>query len=218
MSVKKVPSPVSIARVIVSPPATTLAQSTAILRELQAFGPVTSFHRSKLTRKHTSRSPDNGLVKQEIEVTFSDPETTQMAVNASPFTVNFTCNVPNPQVEDPFNLRCLKAREVPRSRTMMCRVEPHIMKEFHGQNALSKGFSPNTQTRLHQSLLDMKPPPAIADGLGVLQPGKSDILDTTHLVERPPDLMTMYRQPHKQADQQFQNEDKKTRASTSIDV
>ncbi|KAL6252629.1 hypothetical protein RBB50_000348 [Rhinocladiella similis] len=215
MPVKKVPSPSSISRVIISPPLVTIAQSTAILRRLQAFGPVTTFNRSKLTRRH-AKSTSKGVEYQEIEVVFSDPEAAQLALDASPFTVKLAYDLPNPKVEDPFNIRGLQSRETPQPQILTCRIEPHTMEEVDGQNAMSKGFSPNVQTRLHQSLLYLEPPLTIAHGLGVLPSSKSDIVDTTHLVERPPDLMTMYRQPREQA-QQPQNEKNQTTTTTSID-
>lgn len=152
--------------------------------------------------------------EQEIEVIFSDPGTTQIASDASPFTVELAYDLPNSKVEDPFNLRGLRSRSTPQPRTMKCRVEPYNMQEFNGQNALSKGFAPNVQTRLHQSLLDVEALPTIARGLGVLHAGKLEILDTAHLVEPPPDLMTIYRQPHEQA-QHSNNGENQTTATIS---
>ncbi len=198
MPLKQVLVNTSIARVIVSPPAVTLAESTAVLRRLQSFGPLASFTLRKSTRKRTKPSKSN-VEQQLIDVVFSSNGTAQIACDASPFVVKINHDLPDPRVEDPFNLRGLQSREQPRPTTMTCLVEAGNEQLQSGQNILSNGFSPSIKTRLHQSLFEAAPPPSIvegiAEGLGVLHSDHSDILITAHLVEPPPDLTAMYKEP-----------------------
>ncbi|KAK4935701.1 hypothetical protein LTR10_023284 [Elasticomyces elasticus] len=182
------------AKLLISQPAATLAESTAIVRRLQSFGPITSFTKLEPKTAQESGSPHDGE-RQEIHVVFSDPETVQIAFKASPFVVKVHHNLPDPRVEDPFNLRGLQSRVHPKPSTMTCVVQAHDQSIHTGQNILSSGFSPSNKTRLYQSLLEASPPSNIAEGLGVFESDKSHILDTTHLVEGPPDLTSMYSEP-----------------------
>ena len=220
MPLKQVLVNISIARVIVSPPAVTLAESTAVLRRLQSFGPVTSFTLRESTRKRTKPSQSN-VEQQMIDVVFSNNGTAQIACDASPFVVKINHDLPDPRVEDPFNLRGLQSREQPRPTTMTCLVEARNEQLQSGQNTLSNGFSPSIKTRLHQSLFEGEPPPSIAEGvaegLGVLHSNQSDILSTAHLVEQPPDLMAMYRES-RGIKMHREDENKDPRPSTPVRV
>ncbi|KAI1609471.1 hypothetical protein EDD37DRAFT_640304 [Exophiala viscosa] len=182
------------AKLLISPPATTLAESTAIVRRLQSFGPVTSFTKLEPKTAQEDGSAHDGE-QQEVHVVFSHPETVQTVSRASPFVVKVHHNLPDPRVEDPFNLRGLQSRVQLKPSTMTCVVQVHDQSVHTGQNILSSGFSPSNKTRLYQSLLEANPPSNIADGLGVFESDKSHILDTTHLVEKPPDLTSMYTAP-----------------------
>lgn len=182
------------AKLLISPPAATLAESTAVLRRLQSFGPVTSFTKLEPKTEHENVSPQE-LEQQEVHVVFSDPENVQTACEASPFVVKVHHNLPDPRVEDPFNLRGLQSRVQPKSNIMTCVVQAHEQSTHPGQNILSNGFSPSNKTRLYQSLLEARPPSNIAEGLGVFDSDKSHILDTNHLVEKPPSLTSMYAAP-----------------------
>jgi hypothetical protein len=210
----------SIARVIVSPPAVTLAESTAVLRRLQSFGPVTSFTQRHSTRKRPKPSKNN-VEQQLLDVVFSNNATAQIACDASPLVVKINHNLPNPSVEDPFNLRGLQSREQPRPTTMTCLVEAGNEQPQSGQNILSNGFSPSIKTRLHQSLFEAGPPPSIvegvAEGLGVLHSNQSDILVTAHVVEQPPDLMAMYR-ASRGSKMHWEDEKEAKRPSTPVRV
>ncbi|EXJ92685.1 hypothetical protein A1O3_01237 [Capronia epimyces CBS 606.96] len=183
------------ARVTITPSPVTLSESTAVLKRLQSFGPVTSF--TKVVPKNGSTVNADNTDETEVDVVFSSPETVQKACDASPFTVMVSQDVPDPHVADPYNVRNLQSRRQPKPNSMSCRVRLQELDDslFSGQNILSSGFSPSNRTRLYQSLLDVKPPPNIMDGLGVLETDRPDILPTAHLTEAPPNLTTMYRSP-----------------------
>jgi hypothetical protein len=173
------------ARVFVSPPTATLAESTAVLQKLQAFGSVVSFAKRK--------SSAAGDAEQEIDVVFSSPETMHRACRESPFTVDVNTHPADPLVQDPYNVRGLQSRRPLEPKSMTCRVQESKSHGSTGRNVLSDGFSPSNLTRLHQSLLLVRPPPppSIADGLGVLHSDHSHTYPTPHLVERPIDLTTL---------------------------
>ncbi|EXJ91078.1 hypothetical protein A1O1_04185, partial [Capronia coronata CBS 617.96] len=181
------------ARVVISPPPVTLFESTAVLKRLQSFGPVTSF--AKASPKVGSIARPNDTEEGEVHVVFSSPDTVQKACDASPFIVNANLDDLDPHVSDPYNVRNLQSRKKPKPTAMTCRVQPHEQDGLlpSGQNVLSGGFSPSNKTRLYQSLLDVKPPPNIIDGLGVLETDRSDVLSTSQFTETPPNLTTMFR-------------------------
>lgn len=191
MSITKISLRGLTARMFISPPPTTLGESTAVLKKLQSFGTVESFTRAAHAPMCQTNHVDTAE-HQEVKIVFSSPETVKYARDASPFTVRINHNLPDPELEDPYNVRNLQSRKQPRPRTMTCRVEPFDEDLSPGQNILSKGFSPSNTTRLYQSLLDLKPPPAVAAGLGVLHTDISDMSSTDDLIETPPDLMKMY--------------------------
>lgn len=183
------------ARVLISPPPVTLSESTAVLRRLQSFGPVTCF--TRVVSPNGSLAGPQNTELGEAQVVFLSADTVLKACDASPFTVDVNQDMPDPQAIDPYNVRNFQARRQPRSNSLTCRVR---LQEQDGpipsgQNILSSGFSPSNKTRLYQSLLDVKPPPSIMDGLGVLETDRSHILSTAQLIGASPDLTSMYRSP-----------------------
>ncbi|KAL2435015.1 hypothetical protein ABEF95_012457 [Exophiala dermatitidis] len=175
------------ARVTISPPPAGLHESTAILKRLQSFGPVTSF---------TKTIRDPGSTDQEVQVIFSSPETAQKACDASPFAVELDQDFPDPVVVDPYNVRNLQSRRRPGPKSVTCRVRLQEQGESlgSGQTILSGGFSPSNKTRLYQSLLDVRPPQNIMDGLGVFDTDdEADVISTAGSIQPPPDLADMYR-------------------------
>ncbi|KIX07301.1 uncharacterized protein Z518_01954 [Rhinocladiella mackenziei CBS 650.93] len=196
MSLTKISLKNLTARIFISPPPATLGESTAVLKTLQSFGPVTSF--TKATPERARTDPSTGPAKQqEVDVVFTCLDTVRKACDASPFMVKVNFHLPDPQIEDPYNVRNLQSRKQPQPKTMTCQVKVQDEAEHphSGQNILSSGFSPSNKTRLYQSILDADSPPAITDGLGVLHTDTSHVLSTAHLIKPPPDLMTLYRSP-----------------------
>lgn len=194
MSITKVSLHGLAARLVITPSPVTLGESTAVLKKLQSFGPVTSFARTP-SAKTRLIDPANESERQEVDVVFSSPDAVEKARVASPFTIRVNYGLPDPKVEDPYNVRNLQSRKQPRPKTMTCRVEPRDAWSLPAQTILSNGFSPSNTTRLYQSLLDTSPPSSIAAGLGVFHTDSSDIRSTAHVTVTPPDLMKMYHSP-----------------------
>ena len=190
------------ARVLISPRPTTLAESTAVLKKLQSFGPVTSFAKNlpdKPRPTPTSRISEplsKASEKYEVDVVFSTTDTALKACEASPFTVVVNHDLPNPDLEDPYNVRGLQSRVQPQPRIMTCQVKMRDGDSVTRPNILSGGFSPSMKTRLYQSLVDTKAPLSIIDGLSVsFNEGERHIASTAHLPQTPDDLAAMYRAP-----------------------
>ena len=192
MSITKISLQNLVARVVISPPPTTLGESTAVLKKLQSFGRVVSFT--------ASSEPENRLIDHassneqfETDVAFSSRKTIDAARAASPFTVRVNHDLPDPMVEDPYNVRNLQSRKQPLPKSMVCHLEDQSKDKPFGQSILSDGFSPSLRTRLYQSLTDLNPPRSIAAGLAVFHIDSPDLQPTPDLVDPVPNLMEMYR-------------------------
>ncbi|KIW31141.1 uncharacterized protein PV07_02815 [Cladophialophora immunda] len=186
MSITRLPLQQLTARLVISPAPTTLGESTAVLKKLQSLGTVLSF---KARPTSVSSNPE----QLEVDVVFSSRATLEKAQHANPFTVKVNHQIPDPKLQDPYNVRNLQSRRQPQSKSMTCRVQFDDAPHLPGQNILSDGFSPSLDTRLYQSLTDLKPPPGIAAGLGVLDVDSMHLRPTSQLVDKPPELMQMYR-------------------------
>jgi hypothetical protein len=116
----------------------------------------------------------------------------ERAQTASPFTVRVNYHLPDPRIEDPYNVRNLQSRKQPQPKTMVCHLDRQDTDLPSGQNILSAGFSPSVQTRLYQSLTDLSPPEGIAAGFGVFHNDSSSIKPTPELVDQVPSLTEMY--------------------------
>ncbi len=192
MSITRVSLPSLATRLVISPPPTTLGESTAVLKKLKSFGHVFSFTPSLMQEmRQVHPAPDNEQL--EMNVVFSSLESVDKAQAASPFTVKVNHGLPDPRIEDPYNVRSLQSRKQPRPKTMVCQIELQGADLPTGHNILSSGFSPSIQTRLYQSLIDLNPPPGIAVGLGVFHNDHSSIKSTAGLVDQVPSLTDMYR-------------------------
>ena len=192
MSIAKASFDKLAARLFISPPPTTLGESTAVLKKLQSFGHIISFTKDGPLQTHsTAPAKDSGHLG--ICVVFTSSAAIEKARTVGPFVVRVNHDLPDPRVEDPYNVRNLQSRKQPCPATMTCRFEFEGANPPSGQNILSTGFSPSVQTRLAQSLLDYEPPPAIAPALGVFHTDTSNLSSTAELVDHPPDLMEMYR-------------------------
>ncbi|KIX94885.1 uncharacterized protein Z520_09575 [Fonsecaea multimorphosa CBS 102226] len=186
MSITKLPLQHLTARLVISPAPTTLGESTAVLKKLQSLGPVLSF-------KTRQASVPRNTEQLDVDIVFSSRATLEKAQQASPFTVKVNYQLPDPKLQDPYNVRNLQSRRQPQPKSMTCRVQSHDGCQLPGQNILSNGFSPSLNTRLHQSLTDLNPPPGIAAGLGVFDADSMYLRSTAQLVDKPPELMQMYR-------------------------
>ncbi|KIW85040.1 hypothetical protein Z517_00428 [Fonsecaea pedrosoi CBS 271.37] len=186
MSITKIPMQHLTARLVISPAPGTLGESTAVLKKLQSLGPVLSFR----TRNTTVSSNAEQL---EVDVVFSSHATLEKAQHASPFDVKVNYQLPDPKLQDPYNVRNLQSRRRPQPKTMTCRVQRNDGFQPPSQNGLSTGFSPSLKTRLYQSLTDLNPPPGIAAGLGVFDVDREHLCSTAQFVDKPPGLAQLYR-------------------------
>lgn len=192
MSITRASFPSLAIRLVISPPPTTLGESTAVLKKLKSFGHVLSFTPSPLQEMHQVHpAPNNEQL--EMNVVFSSSESIDKAQAASPFTIKVNHGLPDPRVEDPYNVRNLQSRKQPRPKTMLCQLELQGADLPAGHSILSTGFSPSVQSRLYQSLTNLNPPPGIAAGLGVFHNDHTIIKSTAGLVGEVPSLTHMYR-------------------------
>ncbi|KAJ9605995.1 hypothetical protein H2200_009844 [Cladophialophora chaetospira] len=192
MSITRALLPNLATRLVISPAPTTLGESTAVLKKLQSFGHVISFTPSPLQEmRQIHPAPSNE--QQEMNVVFSSRESIAKAQEASPFTVKVNYRLPDPRVEDPYNVRNLQSRRQPQPKTMVCQLELQGAELPPGHSILSAGFSPSVQTRLYQSLAELNTPPGIVAAVGVFHNDDSNIKSTAELVDKAVDLMEMYR-------------------------
>lgn len=209
MSITKASLKNLVARLVISPPPTTLGESTAVLKRLQTWGHVVSFTK---TGAGQQTNPNGQNDEVEMTVVFSassdGEELLKKSTTAAPdssFTVRVNHDLPDPWEEDPYNVRNLQSRKQPQAKTMTCRLQLPFqsLEQRQQQDAnagpnvsiLSSGFSPNVRTRLYQSLTGLKQPPpsGIVDGLAVFHNDAADIEATPDLVDPVPNLMDMYR-------------------------
>lgn len=193
-----------VACVLVSPPPSTLAESSAVLRRLQSFGPVSSFRKvpSSSEKLHLAEPDDHRLV-----AVFADPEALDAARRAGTFIVKVHENLPNPKIDDPYNVRFLQSRVQPTPKSMTCRVTALLGSVGAQKNILSSGFSPSERTRLFQSLIESDVPRSILDGVGVFEHNApSHLMPTPQYVADMPNLATLYRSPARQSSTQDQDE------------
>ena len=156
-----------IAKVLITPPTTSLSESVAVLKTLQSFGRVAVF---------ANPSPDAAEKndhQQEIDVIYSSSEQLLRACNASPLTVQINQNLPDPAHLDPYNLRGLQSRRQPRPKTFVCKIQQKVEDStFTGQNILSKAFAPSNESSLYKSLLETDAPPSLVEAFGASASGE----------------------------------------------
>lgn len=104
------------ARIIVTPTPTTLLESTAILKALQSFGPVSTF----LNPRYIPALKDRA--RGTFYAIFSEPRALQTASAASPLAVEVGHDSIDPKEADPFNLRGLWGRKQFKKKTFQCEV------------------------------------------------------------------------------------------------
>jgi hypothetical protein len=198
MSITKLPPQHLATRLIISPCPSTLGESTAVLKRLQSFGQVLSFTPSPQRQKRHARPRTESTpvdTPLHFTVVFSSLDTINAVRAASPLSVRVNHNLPDPKVEDPYNVRSLQSRQQPAPKTMLCQLDIHPAEMPRGQTTFSTGFSPSDRTRLHQSLQRLSPPPSVAAALTAFHNQPTRFSPTSDLVDPAPSLTAMYRKP-----------------------
>jgi len=145
-----------IARVLVSPPTTSLTESTAIVKQLQAFGRPAAFSRA------THPAALNDEHQEEFDLVYLSSDQLLHACSLSPITIRVNHNLPDPRIVDPYNVRGLQDRKHPVPKTFVCRVNKRDNDyAYAGQNCLSGGFIPSNMSTLYHSLHETQ----VSDGL-----------------------------------------------------
>lgn len=104
------------ARLHVTPPPITLAETNAILKALQSFGPVSAFL-SPLYVPGLRACP-----RSTFYAIFNESKALEKAKAASPITVQVGHDFADPKEVDPFNLRGLWDRKQVERKTFHCAV------------------------------------------------------------------------------------------------
>ncbi|KIV97034.1 hypothetical protein PV10_00837 [Exophiala mesophila] len=170
------------ARVLISPPATSILESAAVVARLQSYGRVIAFN----------KGPTNDSEKQEMEVIYSSDKQMRDACKNSPIEVKANQQIPDPKIEDPYNVRGLQYRKSPAPKIITCNIVPKNNHRYTGQTVISQAFQPSYVGVLHESLVDSEAPMSLIDALGASSSGK-DHLPLENTVQRPLDLMAAYR-------------------------
>lgn len=184
-----------IARLLVSPPATSLTESTAILKQLQVFGHPAAFSKAS----HPAALNDDH--QQEYDLVYLSSDQLLHACSVSPITVRVNHNLPDPIGEDPYNVRGLQDRKQALPKTFVCHIHKRDNEyTYTGQNSLSTGFAPSNMSGLYQSLQDTQAPDSLMDAFGA-SPFRDGHLDGCSLPaqKEPEDLAVMYRDAMAQA-------------------
>lgn len=105
------------ALVLVTPTPATLSESSAILKALQNFGPVSCFLNPRYIPALRERSGSKTFL-----AIFSEVNALEKASQSSPLTVEVGHNEPDPAVEDPFNVRGLASRIPVKRKTFSCEI------------------------------------------------------------------------------------------------
>lgn len=173
------------ARVLISPPATSLFESAAVVAHLQSYGRVIAFN----------KGPASDPERQEMEVIYSSAKQMLAACKASPIEIKANHQLPDAKIQDPYNVRGLQHRKYPAPKTLLCNVKPKVHHAYTGQNLISQPFQPSYVGDLHESLLDSNAPMSLVDALGASPSGKDHLpLETPlHPEKTHRDLMAAYR-------------------------
>ncbi|KEF56916.1 uncharacterized protein A1O9_07106, partial [Exophiala aquamarina CBS 119918] len=163
-----------IARVLVSPPTTSLAESTAIVKHLQVFGHPAAFS------KASHPAAQNDEHQQEFDLVYLSSEQLLHACSLSPITIRVNHDLPDPRIVDPYNVRGLQDRRRPSPKAFVCRVSKRDNDyTYTGQNSLSGGFAPSNMSRLYQSLQETQAPVSLTDAFGASPAGDGHLENRT---------------------------------------
>lgn len=178
-----------VARLVVRPHTTSLSESTAILRHLQTVGRPAAF----------SKATDPAALKndhqQEFDLVYTSRDQLLHVCNLSPITVKVNHNLPDPTIQDPYNVRGLQDRKQPLPKTFTCHIDQRDDGyTYTGQNLLSNAFAPSNMSRLYQGLQESKAPNTLIDAFGASALGDG-LMENLVLSDpkQPKDLATMYR-------------------------
>jgi hypothetical protein len=106
------------ARILVSPKPVSLSETSAILKALQSFGPVSNFLNPRYMPYLKPKS------QTEFYVTFKESEALDKARMANPLVVDVGHDAVDPDEADPFNVRGLWDRKKVERKTFTCFVYP----------------------------------------------------------------------------------------------
>lgn len=163
-----------IARVLVSPPTTSLAESTAIIKQFQAFGHPAAFS------KATHPAALNDEHQQEFDLVYLSSDQLLHACSVSPITVRVNHDLPEPRIVDPYNVRGLQDRNHPVPKTFVCRINKRDDDyTYASQNSLSGGFAPTNMSKLYQSLQDTQAPSSLIEAFGASPSGDGHLENCT---------------------------------------
>lgn len=178
-----------IARLLVSPPTTSLSESTAILKHLQVYGHPAAFSKAS----HPAALSDDH--QQEFDLVYLSSDQLLHACSLSPITVRVNHNLPDPTVEDPYNVRGLQDRKHPLPKTFVCHLHKRDNEyTYTGQNSLSAGFAPSNLSRLYQSLQETQAPDSLMEAFGASPVGDGHSDSYTLPAQKEPEgLAVMYR-------------------------
>ncbi|KAK5093690.1 hypothetical protein LTR70_005689 [Exophiala xenobiotica] len=178
----------------VTPPPTSLAESSAIFKHLktQGQGRVTTFIRAKAKEKAGQRDGDKN--NDHLENTaayytvFSRPPSIQRMTTT--FEVPVYHNLPSPRDQDPFNIRGLQDRKpYPPSKTFSCRLENVGENDTYGEqikqdNQYHGSFKVAYTDWLQEVYGETGAPPGVKQGLGQVLSEEEAVLEAQAAAER----------------------------------
>lgn len=179
-----------VARLRVSPPTTSLSESTALLKRLQSVAHPAAF--SKATHPAAVKHDRH----QEFDLVYLSLQQLLHVCKLSPITVQVNQNLPDPTIQDPYNVRGLQDRKQLLPKTFTC----HIDKRddgytFSGRNLLSNPFAPSNMSSLYQGLQESKAPETLIDAFGASAFGDGHMEDLVLPDQKQPeDLAKMHRE------------------------
>ena len=116
------------ARIIVTPTPTTLLESTAILKALQTFGPVSTF----LNPRYVPALKDGP--HNIFYAIFTETKSLEDVKVASPLAFEVGQDAADPKEVDPFNLRGLWSRRQVERKKFLCDVHQDCRKSYQNHH------------------------------------------------------------------------------------
>ncbi len=116
------------ARIIVTPTPTTLLESTAVLKALQRFGPVSTFLNPRYVLALEDRT------RNTFYTIFAEAKALEHAKAASPLAFEVGRDAVDPKEADPFNLRGLWGRKQVERKTFLCEVHQDYPKSSQNRH------------------------------------------------------------------------------------
>ncbi|KAK5047815.1 hypothetical protein LTR84_006480 [Exophiala bonariae] len=178
-----------VARLLVSPPTTSLSESTAVLKRIQSVGHPAAF--SKITNPAAGKNDRH----QEFDLVYLSRQPLLRVCKLSPVTIQVNQNFPDPTIQDPYNVRGLQDRKQPPPKTFTCHIDVRDDGyTYSGQNLLSKSFAPSNLSSLYQALQESQAPKTLIDAFGASATGDGHLEHVALSIQKQPeDLATMHR-------------------------